>query len=848
MSQVTPSRKRKREFENGSGLNPHVTFLKDRDGKLTTSTPGGPQPKSSHPNVSPKNGIRGRVANVQSIQIARQNLPIWNHQESIREALSTKNVLILAGETGSGKSTQVPQFLLDAPWCDGQIAITQPRRVAAITLARRVAAEMGSTVGSSSPASKVGYSVRFDNSTSPAMRIKYLTEGMLLQELLRDPWLKSYSVVVVDEVHERSVNVDLILGFLRMIVTKEAEGESKRQKPLKLVIMSATAETEALVQFCEKGFENTESQCDQKILDGEDDDCSETSWSGISSSDSEETPNDKHKLTTQPKKNALNDEDTPGKKTPPIIPAEKSKSAKPIKEAKSITIMGKVISLIPDRSKSQYAKPVPVQTNGHDRTINIKESQNVSTRLIQGRQYPVEVFHLPEPTLDIVYSAVKAVFQVHFGEPLPGDVLVFLTGQDTVESAQKLVNDHAREMSKDMPKILALTFFAALSPPQQAQVFLPAKGFTRKVILSTNIAETSVTIPGVRYVIDAGKAKQKHFHNRLGLDSLLSKTISRSSAIQRQGRAGREMPGKCWRLYTKDAFQQMEKAGKPEILRCDVSSALLFMKACGISDVTKFPLLDPLPREALSEGLLHLLEIDALTDTGSISPIGSQMSRLPLTPSLARVIVAGARIDGGATCLLETIDIVSALSVENVFVNPSTEEQREEADASRHDIVRRQSDLLTLLATVRGFAAEQVDRKAWAVKRFVSVQAMRNVMRVRKQLRSQCEQLKLVPAAVLRDEGEAPPVVSDEVAAAILKCFAHGFAANSARLMPDGSYKTLFGDHSVAIHPSSVLFGKKVPAIMFAEFVFTNKSYARGVSAVELAMVVDVIEKKGMDA
>jgi ATP-dependent RNA helicase DHR2 len=289
----------------------------------------------------------------------RKALPIWPQADAIKSALKKNNVLVLTGETGSGKSTQVPQFLASEPWCTKCIAITQPRRVAAISLARRVAEEMGSFMGSQSPTAKVGYSVRFDNSTGPNTKIKFLTEGMLLQEMLRDPAMSQYSAVVVDEVHERSVNVDLILGFLRNLVAGIAEGHnSVRKHPLKVVVMSATADVESLVQFF--GDSN-----------------------------------------------------------------------------------------LPDSSLSK-----------NDETANQK-TQTVSTCFVEGRQYPVKTIYMPDPTQDWVESALKIIFQIHYKEPLPGDILVFLTGQDTIEGLEKLVNDYAEGMDKEMPKVSYL--FPSLS-------------------------------------------------------------------------------------------------------------------------------------------------------------------------------------------------------------------------------------------------------------------------------------------------------------------------------------------------------------------------------------------------
>lgn len=582
----------------------------------------------------------------------RKKLPIFQHADEIRQKLKDNNVMLLIGETGSGKSTQVPQFLVDEPWCQmkkvkattsegdstqtksipvgGCVAITQPRRVAAISLARRVAEEMGTPLGKASPASKVGYSVRFDTSVSPSTRIKFLTDGMLLQEMLHDPWLTKYSAVVVDEVHERGVNVDLVLGFLKNILDSKREGRGGL--PLKVIVMSATADMESLLEFF-----GQEAGSDQN-LDGE--------------------------LAT---------------------------------------------------------------SNGSTSDKNEKTQLNaVSACHIKGRQFPVQTIYSPAPVHDFVDAALETIFNIHIKEPMPGDILVFLTGQETVENLEYLVNEYAVGMDPSLPKVLALPLFAALPQAAQQRVFAPAPPRTRKIILATNIAETSVTVSGVRFVVDCGKAKMKQFRSRLGLDSLLVKPISKSAAIQRKGRAGREAPGKCWRLYTERDYLALDEANTPEILRSDLSQSLLTMKARGVDDIMNFPFLTRPPRDSLEKALLQLFNIQALQETGTISKIGLQIAKLPLTPPLGRVLLAAA--EHGQNCLLDVIDIISSLSVENIFLNTNSEEKKEEAEKARRDLYRREGDHLTMLMTVQGYAAENTDRKAWAERHLVSHRAMQSVM------------------------------------------------------------------------------------------------------------------------
>jgi ATP-dependent RNA helicase DHR2 len=402
-----------------------------------------------------------------------------------------------------------------------------------------------------------------------------------------------------------------------------------------------------------------------------------------------------------------------------------------------------------------------------------------------------------------------------------------------------LVNDYAEEMGPEVPKILCLPLFAALPQSMQQRVFSSAPPRTRKVILATNIAETSVTVTGVKFVVDCGRVKMKQFRNRLGLDSLLVKTISQSAATQRCGRAGREAPGICYRLYTEHAFSSMELNTIPEILRCDLADAILGMKARGIDDIMNFPFIDRPPREALERALLQLYQLGALAEDGKINETGKILAKLPLSPTLGRILVEAAKPEHD--CLLEVIDIIACLSVENIFFNIITEEKKEEAEEARQELFRREGDHLTMLTTVRAYAAENTDRKAWCDKRFISHRAMRNVMDIRKQLRAQLQSINLL-AGDSSSEIENAVNLDDNLKKSIMICLLKGFFANTARMMPDKSYKTMLGNQIVAIHPSSILFGRKVEAIVFSEFVFTTKSYARGVSAVQLSWVEEAMK------
>lgn len=676
----------------------------------------------------------------------REKLPIWKHRHEIRAALRKDDMLIVIAETGSGKSTQIPQFLATEEWCrkktvpvrstdgrvndmsiGGMIAVTQPRRVAATTLAQRVAKEAGTPLVSTGGKREglVGYSVRFDHNVPKGTKIKFMTEGMLLQELIHDPHLRQYSAVLVDEIHERSVDVDLLSGFLKQILSGDLAGRGG--VPLKVGIMSATANVEKIQDFF-------------------------------------------------------------------TLNKEYGKTEMPV-----------------------YFK-------------------------IPGRLYPVDIIHTSQPVPDVQDALLKRIYQIHAEQPCPGDILAFLTGQEEIETAQKIIEEHAKTLPSNMPRLVPVPLFGQMSIEAQQKAFQPASGrIARKVVLATNIAETSVTVPGVRYVIDTGKAKVRQYRVRLGMESLLPKPISRSSAIQRAGRAGREAPGKCYRLYTEETFETMLKdSDLPEILRIDILGAVLTMKARRINDIFSFPLMDTPDDESFDKALLHLHMLDALADDGSLTDMGRKMANFPLTAPYGRVLLAAA--DPRADCLLEAIDIISCLTAgEDIFYQLRSEEEIEEIQEHRKELYRREGDLLTYLTAMQLYTAENTDRMAWCHKRKINTRVMKTALNIRKQLRALCLKEKLITSTPPQDPQPFTPL-QPERAEVLLKCFLAGFAIKTATLAPDASYVTSVGKHVVAIHPASVLHGKKKEAIMFLEHVFTTKNYAKKVSVVQADWIVQAME------
>ncbi|KAH7364612.1 P-loop containing nucleoside triphosphate hydrolase protein [Rhexocercosporidium sp. MPI-PUGE-AT-0058] len=667
------------------------------------------------------------------LEKTRKFLPIWPKKPDIRWALRHNDVLLINGETGSGKSTQVPQFLYAEPWCkkqtvrvkkDGEkteevsvggvIAITQPRRVAATTLARRVASEMGSPF--TGDVGEVGYAVRFDSFLPAGIKIKFMTEGMLLQEMLYDPNLRKYSAVIVDEIHERSIDVDLIAGFLRRLVHGDKSGRGGI--PLKVVIMSATLDLGGIEAFFARPTTNRyrPGQNHGRILAphmledevGEDsgsDLSKEASsyWDGFSDSDKDISRRDAD-MKTQNGKN-LNTKKTPGG---PIL---------------------RVSGINPETS-SPYSN---------------SDGNGVAVEYVRGRQHEVEIMYEVKPSPDYLHTILQTVLRLHVTEPLPGDILVFLTGQDEIESLRSALEDYAEKIIKTLPRMKIMPLYGALPAAAQQQAFEKVKEkFTRKVVLATNIAETSVTVSGVRFVVDCGKSKVKQYRPRLGMESLLAKPISRVSAIQRAGRAGREARGKCFRIYTEDDYLKLDQDELPEILRSDVVEAVLKMKSRGIGNVSDFPLMDSPDIMAVQNALKQLHMMGAVDDEGNITYVGKKMAAFPLPATFGRVLIAAA--EPTSDILLEVIDVISCLTTDSeIFNQPKSEDDQENLTNVRKDLLSSDGDIVTLLAVIRKYASvANADRLEWCKQRLIAPRAMKMAMQIRQQLRQICYQQKLL--------------------------------------------------------------------------------------------------------
>ncbi|TPX69443.1 hypothetical protein SpCBS45565_g02466 [Spizellomyces sp. 'palustris'] len=633
----------------------------------------------------------------QRLQAEREALPIYKAQRAIIDEIMRHQSVIIVGETGSGKTTQIPQFLDAAGLTQqGIIAVTQPRRVAAISIAKRVAEEMGTKLGD-----KVGYSIRFDDTTSPSTKIKYMTDGMLLRELLSDNKLKRYSAIILDEAHERTLRTDILFGMVKAI--------QKERKDLKIIIMSATLNAERFSQYF-----------------------------------------DKYDFGTL------------------------------------------FLGLCVDAYRLCSAKVI----------------------YVAGRQFPVRTFAAVQRQEDYVDSALVATFQLHMEEPR-GDILVFLTGQEEIDNLQKLIEENARNLPPKCPKMLVTPIYAKLPTDQQAKVFEPTPPGTRKIILSTNVAETSITISGIRYVIDTGMAKVRSYNSKIGMESLVVQPISKASARQRSGRAGREAPGFCYRLYSEAAFDSLPEDSEPEIMRCNLASVVLLLKASGVDDVVGFDYMDRPSRDSIIRALEQLYALGALNDDGGLSSLGRQMAELPLDPVFSKILIQSKVFK----CTKEVISIIAMLSVDLVFYTPN--DKREQAGLARKRFMNYDGDHITLYNVLKGYQSVHGDA-GWCTENFISGRSLKQALDIRKQLVTFAERMGIDTSVSCGTDFDP-----------ILKCFLTGCFQNVALRTPTGEYKTMIGNQTVFVHPSSVLFGKKPVAVLYNELMRTTRQYMRNISVIQ---------------
>lgn len=636
-----------------------------------------------------------------SIEKQRQRLPVYKYRNAILYLVETHATTIVVGETGSGKTTQIPQYLMEAGWADGGrvIACTQPRRLAVQAVASRVAEEMGVKLGE-----EVGYIIRFEDLTKPGVtKIKFLTDGVLLREMMDDPLLTNYSVIMVDEAHERSLSTDILLGLLKKI--------QRRRPELRLMISSATIEARTMSSFF-----NTSRRLHRKEAD------------------------------------------------------------------------------------------------------ELKPSKEPAILSVEGRGFNVQIHYLEEPASDYLQAAVSTVLLIHDQEPM-GDILVFLTGQDDIDAAVQLITDEAQNRRKTSSGLVVLPLYSGLSRAEQDLIFSPTPRGKRKVILSTNIAETSLTLEGIVYVVDSGFSKQRFYNPISDIENLVVAPISQASARQRAGRAGRLRSGKCYRLYTEEYFiKEMAAEGIPEMQRSNLVTCVIQLKALGIDNILGFDWpASPAP-EAMIRALEVLYSLAILDDDAKLtSPIGFQVAEIPLDPMISKMILSG----GVLGCSEEVITIAAILSVQSIWV-PVRGVQKEMDEAKLH-FAAAEGDHVTYLNVYKGFLHAGKSSQ-WCYKNFINHSAMKKVIEIREQLKRTVQHLGIALKSCEKDT---------EI---LRKAITAGFFANASRLeafSQGGMYKTIRSSQEVYIHPSSVLFRVNPKWVIYHSIVSTDRHYMRNAISID---------------
>ncbi|XP_068379895.1 probable ATP-dependent RNA helicase DHX35 isoform X1 [Eschrichtius robustus] len=635
-----------------------------------------------------------------SIEQQRQKLPVFKLRNHILYLIENYQTVVIVGETGCGKSTQIPQYLAEAGWtAEGRVVgVTQPRRVAAVTVAGRVAEERGAVLGH-----EVGYCIRFDDCTNPlATRIKFLTDGMLVREMMVDPLLTKYSAIMLDEAHERTLYTDIAIGLLKKI--------QKKRGDLRLIVASATLDAEKFWDFFNQ-----------------------------------------------------NDTSDPARDTCMIL-------------------------------------------------------------TVEGRTFPVDIFYLQSPVPDYIKSTVETVMKIHQTEG-DGDILAFLTGQEEVETVVSMLIEQARALGRTGMKrhLRVLPMYAGLPSFEQMKVFERVSRTVRKVIVATNVAETSITISGIVYVIDCGFVKLRAYNPRTAIECLVVVPVSQASASQRAGRGGRSRSGKCFRLYTEEAFDQLPQSTVPEMQRSNLAPVILQLKALGIDNVLRFHFMSPPPAQSMVQALELLYALGGLDkDCRLTEPLGMRIAEFPLNPMFAKMLLES----GNFGCSQEILSIAAMMQIQNVFVVPSN--QKSQAIRVHRKFAVEEGDHLTMLNVYEAFIKHNKNSQ-WCQEHFLNYKGLIRAVTVREQLKKLLVKFQVPKKS---SEGDPDPV---------LRCIVSGFFANAARFHSTGAYRTIRDDHELHIHPASVLYAEKPPRwVIYNEVIQTSKYYMRDVTAIESAWLLEL--------
>ncbi len=667
------------EYEFVFDTSQNIGFIDDEGKDISSNF------KLSKDDIKLLEQIKQQEAKIKTIQDVQKSLPVYHHRDDILNALKEYQIMIIVGDTGSGKTTQIPQYLHQAGYTKNgmKIGCTQPRRVAAMSVATRVAEEMGVRLGN-----EVGYSIRFEDKSCEKTVIKYMTDGMLLREFLTDPELSTYSALIIDEAHERTLHTDILFGLVKDIARYRPE--------LKLLISSAT------------------------------------------------------------------------------IDAQKF---------------------------SNYFDKAPIYK-------------------IEGKTFPVDHYYTPQPEANYLQAAIQTVFQIHASQG-DGDILVFLTGQDEIETMGENLSETCRKLGNKIKPLIICPIYANLPAELQSKIFEPTPKGSRKVVLATNIAETSITIDGVAFVIDPGFVKENVYNPKTGMESLVVTPCSRASSDQRAGRAGRVGPGKCFHLYTKWAFlNEMPKTTSPEILRTNLSSVVLLLMSLGINDLIHFDFMDSPPNDMLIKSLELLYALGALNHKGELTKIGRQQAEFPTDPMVSKAIIASDKFN----CVDEVISIMSMLGESSaLFYRPKLDKVH--ADKAKESFTRPDGGDHLVLLEIWNQWIDTGFSKQWAQDNFLQYKNLCRARDVRDQLVRLCERVEI---DIDKPRNEDDNVTITE---RIMKSIVSGFFPNTARLNRNGeNYKSIkTKSETIYIHPSSVIFPiKPLPKwVLYNELVLTSKEFMR---------------------
>ncbi|HTN29555.1 MAG TPA: ATP-dependent RNA helicase HrpA [Pseudomonas sp.] len=678
-------------------------------------------------------------ASVAKVQARRQSVPVIRYDDAlpiaakrdeIKAALEQHQVLVIAGETGSGKTTQLPKICLEiGRGVNGLIGHTQPRRLAARSVATRVAEEIATPLGE-----LVGYQVRFEDQSTDRTLIKLMTDGILLAETQHDRFLEKYDTLIVDEAHERSLNIDFLLGYLKKLLP--------RRPDLKVIITSATIDLERF--------------------------------------------------------------------------------SKHFNDAPIIEVSGRTYPV------DTWYRPLAAETDEDGNRV--------------------------EDDLTVDQGILAALGEIEAHEKSigkrPGDVLVFLPGEREIRDAAEVL----RKANLRFTEVLPL--YARLTPAEQQKIFKSAAG--RKIVLATNVAETSLTVPGIRYVIDSGTARISRYSYRSKVQRLPIEAVSQASANQRKGRCGRVEPGICIRLYSEEDFLGRPEFTDPEILRTNLAAVILQMLHLRLGEIADFPFIEPPDGKAVSDGFNLLQELSAVDRESQLTPLGRQLARIPIDPRLGRMLLEAVRLGS----LDEVLIVASALSVQDVRERPSDRQQA--ADQAHAQWKDPDSDFAALINLWRGFEEKRQELganalRSWCRKNFLNYLRLREWRDAHRQLVLICRDLQLsqprrADSVVLSADTPAPRVTPTtdtklnvklreqadaQAAAERAKGYAAVHQAILAGLLSHIGSKTEDGDFLGArqrrfwIHPSSVIGRKKPQWVMAAELVETTKLFARMVAKIE---------------